>query len=108
MNFFNRDETENAVNSAESALEAAKNELLKAKTVRTNSLQYHALAQLINEHPEREPTAKKLDQLNTSLDKLKVGYRISYLFKILIYKAVTRLSNIMFVRAEIPNTLKNT
>ncbi|XP_018027336.1 THO complex subunit 7 homolog [Hyalella azteca] len=63
--------TTDAVVDAEEALNAAKQELAKAREVRNNGLQYHALAKLIQEHPSRSPTAERLTKLSASLSKLK-------------------------------------
>ena len=71
-NCFLRDDTVSAVGDAQEALDEAKQELQRARQVRSHGLQYHALAKLIQEHPPRSPTAEKLSKLSTNLANLKV------------------------------------
>uniref|UniRef100_A0A2P2I2U6 THO complex subunit 7 homolog n=1 Tax=Hirondellea gigas TaxID=1518452 RepID=A0A2P2I2U6_9CRUS len=66
-------ETVGAVTDAQSELEGAKAELSKAREFKNHSLQYHALAKLIQEHPPRSPTAHKLENLSSSLEKCKAS-----------------------------------
>lgn len=63
--------TQTAVDDAQGALSQAKEDLEKARKVRANCLEYHALAKLIQEHPERLDTADKIKDLSESLDKLQ-------------------------------------
>merc|ERR1711915_199678 len=62
--------TKNAVEEAQDALKVAKTDLDTARKVRANCLEYHALAKLIQEHPDRQSTATKIEQLSSSLSKL--------------------------------------
>jgi len=62
--------TKNTVEDAQEALNVAKTDLESARKIRSNCLEYHALAKLIQEHPDRQSTSTKIEQLSSSLSKL--------------------------------------
>ncbi|KAB7507286.1 THO complex subunit 7-like protein [Armadillidium nasatum] len=66
-----RDNTNNGVEGAVKAITTTKEELKGAREVRSNRMEYDALARLIKEHPPRSDTANKLKLLNQELNSLK-------------------------------------
>lgn len=48
-----------------------KNELLTAKCVRRNRQEYDALAKVIQQHPDRQETMRKLEELDKELESYK-------------------------------------
>jgi len=65
--------TKNAVEDAQEALKVSKQDLEDARKVRANCLEYHALAKLIQEHPDRQSTNTKIEEVTDSLDKLRTS-----------------------------------
>ncbi|KAL7637844.1 UNVERIFIED_CONTAM: hypothetical protein RMT77_011456 [Armadillidium vulgare] len=66
-----KDTTNNGVEGAVKAITTTKEELKGAREVRSNRMEYDALARLIKEHPPRSDTANKLKLLNQELNSLK-------------------------------------
>ena len=51
-------------------MKVSKQDLEDARKVRANCLEYHALAKLIQEHPDRQSTNTKIEEVTDSLDKV--------------------------------------
>ncbi|KAG8187503.1 hypothetical protein JTE90_022896 [Oedothorax gibbosus] len=59
------------IDEAKQTIEDQKEELVEAKKVRKNKLQYHALANIISDLPDRKQTQECLEALGKDIDKLK-------------------------------------
>ena len=53
MNVFDSSRIDDDLRNAVVKIEESKKELEKAKVIRKNRQEYHALAKIINEHPDR-------------------------------------------------------
>lgn len=87
MGFF-REETNNGVDEASKLISSTKNSLESARKVRSNRMEYDALAKLIKEHPPRSDTANRLKLLNQELNSLKVKLLFLH-FKISLNLTIT-------------------
>lgn len=66
-------EIDHSLKNTKTEIDRAKEELIKAKTIRRNRMEYDVLAKLIIQHPPRTETAKRLDDLKDELQALKVN-----------------------------------
>ncbi|XP_006815989.1 uncharacterized protein LOC102807610 [Saccoglossus kowalevskii] len=61
---------EKAISDAHHTISSSKSELQHAKRVRKNRQEYDALAKVIQKHPDRQKTLKKLEELDRHLSSL--------------------------------------
>ncbi|XP_077983819.1 THO complex subunit 7 homolog [Glandiceps talaboti] len=61
---------EKAITEAHDKIAASKVELQEAKRIRKNRQEYDALAKVIQKHPDRQDTLKKLEELDRELNSL--------------------------------------
>lgn len=62
---------DSGIEHAKVQIEQSKHNLVLAKKIRKNRMEYDALAKIISEQPDRKETTKKLDILKKELDDLK-------------------------------------
>lgn len=62
---------DSGIEHAKVQIEQSKQNLVLAKKIRKNRMEYDALAKVISQQPDRKETTKKLEILNKELDELK-------------------------------------
>ncbi|XP_035776571.1 THO complex subunit 7 homolog [Anopheles albimanus] len=65
------DAIESGIETAKKQIEQSKHNLVLAKKIRKNRMQYDVLAKIINQQPDRKETTKQLELLKEELDMLK-------------------------------------
>jgi len=61
------------ISQAEEEIRQTKEDLVKARKVRRNRMEYDALAKVINKNPDRLTQGKKIEDVKTELDDLKAA-----------------------------------
>ena len=61
------------INQAEEEIRQTKEDLVKARKVRKNRMEYDALAKVINKNPDRSTQGKKIEEVKAELDDLKAA-----------------------------------
>lgn len=61
---------QNTIEAAKEEIEACKKQLIVAKEIRKNKMEYDLLAQLIEEQPDRKKTEKQIETIKKEIDKL--------------------------------------
>ena len=64
-------EIEQGISRAHEDIAEAKRELVQARKVRRNRMEYDALAKVICQNPDREATGRKLEEVREELEQLK-------------------------------------
>uniref|UniRef100_A0A2M4AX31 Putative tho complex subunit 7 n=1 Tax=Anopheles triannulatus TaxID=58253 RepID=A0A2M4AX31_9DIPT len=65
------DAIESGIETAKTQIDQSKHNLVLAKKIRKNRMQYDVLAKIINQQPDRKETVKQLELLKEELDMLK-------------------------------------
>jgi len=65
------EQIENSIADAHKKLENCKTELLEAKRIRKNRQEYDVLAKVIQTHPDRKETMRKLQKLSSELSQFQ-------------------------------------
>uniref|UniRef100_A0A2M4BY10 Putative tho complex 7 n=1 Tax=Anopheles marajoara TaxID=58244 RepID=A0A2M4BY10_9DIPT len=65
------DAIESGIETAKKQIDQSKHNLVLAKKIRKNRMQYDVLAKIINQQPDRKETVKQLELLKEELDMLK-------------------------------------
>lgn len=65
------DTIEGSIEVAKREIEASKEDLILAKKIRKNRMEYDALAKVINAQPDRKKTTEQLDNLTKELNELE-------------------------------------
>lgn len=61
---------QDSIEMAKKEIEESKKELIVAKEIRKNKMEYDLLASLINEQPDRKKTEKQIETIKKEIDKL--------------------------------------
>ena len=62
---------QNQIKMAEEEIRQTKEELVKARIIRRNRMEYDAMAKVINKNPDRATQEKKIEDVQTDIEKLK-------------------------------------
>jgi len=65
------DDIKNQIKMAEEEIRQTKEELVKARIIRRNRMEYDAMAKVINKNPDRATQEKKIEDVQTDIEKLK-------------------------------------
>lgn len=62
---------QNQIKMAEEEIRQTKEELVKARIIRRNRMEYDAMAKVINKNPDRATQEKKIEDVQIDIEKLK-------------------------------------
>ena len=65
------DKIKQDIQDAEKDIRHTKEELIKARKIRRNRMEYDALAKVINQNPDRARQGQKIDEIKSQLESLK-------------------------------------
>ena len=65
------DKIKQDIQDAEKDIRHTKEELVKARKIRRNRMEYDALAKVINQNPDRARQGQKIDEIKSQLESLK-------------------------------------
>lgn len=65
------DQISREIVQAEKEIETTKVELIEARKIRRNRMEYDALAKIINENPDRATQGKKIEDITAEIENLK-------------------------------------
>ena len=62
----------NEIRKAEEEIRETKEELVKARKIRRNRMEYDAMAKVINKNPDRDTQGIKIEEIKSEIEQLKV------------------------------------
>merc|ERR1739844_86405 len=66
------DKIKNEIRKAEEEIRETKEELVKARKIRRNRMEYDAMAKVINKNPDRDTQGIKIEEIKSEIEQLKV------------------------------------
>ena len=72
LNFIKLVLFKNEIRKAEEEIRETKEELVKARKIRRNRMEYDAMAKVINKNPDRDTQGIKIEEIKSEIEQLKV------------------------------------